>query len=42
MNRFIRQMRSYGEQLRSVAANEARMIFGDSGVVLVVVLALLI
>ncbi|WP_299222591.1 ABC transporter permease [uncultured Alistipes sp.] len=42
MNRFIRQMRSYGEQLRSVAANEVRMIFGDSGVVLVVVLALLI
>lgn len=42
MNRFIRQIRSYGEQMRSVAANEVRMIFGDSGVVLVVVLALLI
>lgn len=42
MNRFIRQMRSYGVQLRSVAANELRMIFGDSGVLLVVVLALFI
>lgn len=42
MNRFTRQMKSYGQQLRSVMANELRMIFGDSGVLLVVVLALLI
>ncbi len=42
MNRFSRQMRSYGRQLQAVMANEFRTIFSDGGVLLLLVLALLI
>ncbi len=42
MSRFTKQMSSYRQQLRSVMGNELRTIFGDEGVLLVLVLALLI
>lgn len=42
MSRLTRQLRSYGEQLRTVIANELRTIFTDAGVILILILALLI
>lgn len=40
--RFTRQAASYWQQFRTVAANEYRTIFGDAGVMLILVFALLI
>lgn len=42
MRRLANQIKSYRRQFVSVAANEYRTIFGDSGVVLVMIFALLI
>lgn len=42
MSRFSRQMSSYWEQFRSVVRNEYGTVFSDSGVILVLILALLI
>lgn len=42
MNRFTHQMKSYGQQLRSVMGNEFRAIFTDEGAMLILVFALLI
>lgn len=40
--RFTRQTASYWRQFRTVAANEYRTIFGDAGVLLILVFALVI
>lgn len=42
MNRFARQLKSYGQQLRAVMANEYRTIFSDGGVMLILIFALFI
>lgn len=42
MNRFTRQIKSYGEQFVAVVRNEFRTIFTDEGALLVLVFALLI
>ncbi|MDE7069733.1 MAG: ABC transporter permease [Alistipes sp.] len=42
MSRFSRQMSSYWGQFRSVVRNEYATVFSDSGVILVLILALLI
>ncbi len=42
IQRFIRQITSYGHQFRTVVVNEFRTIFGDAGVTLILVFALLI
>ncbi|MDE5730374.1 MAG: ABC transporter permease [Alistipes sp.] len=42
MSRFSRQMNSYWRQFRSVVRNEYATVFSDSGVILVLILALLI
>lgn len=42
MNRFARQLKSYGQQLRTVMANEYRTIFSDGGVMLILIFALFI
>ena len=42
MNRFLRQIESYWQQLRSVMGNEYRTIFSDGGVMLILIFALLI
>lgn len=42
MSRFTRQMSSYGQQLRTVVANEFRTIFTDGGAMLVLIFALII
>ena len=42
MRRLAKQIKSYWRQFISVAANEYRTIFGDKGVLLVMVFALLI
>ncbi len=42
MNRFARQLKSYGQQLLDVKSNEYRTIFSDGGVMLILIFALFI
>ncbi len=42
MSRFLRQIESYWQQLRSVMGNEYRTIFSDGGAMLILIFALLI
>lgn len=42
MSRFLRQIESYWQQLRSVMSNEYRTIFSDGGAMLILIFALLI